>query len=135
MRYLGVMILAIVLATGASAQGDMMSKSQPKAASKTYSGYVVDQMCGGGMEKKSDPMSKAAAHTKECALESHCAESGFGLFIKGKYHPFDSTGSGLAKSMIEKSTRTDHLYAEVTGTMKGSTLEVNAIKESDPPKK
>ncbi len=129
MKLLGVLVLALLVASGASASGD--KKTETKAMS--YSGYVVDQMCGSGMAKKANAMDKAAAHTKDCALSASCAASGYGLFIKGKYHPFDSKGSGLAKAMLEKSTKADHMYAEVTGTMKGNTLNVTAIKEADAP--
>ncbi len=131
MKFVGVLILALLVATGASASGK--KKTETKAMS--YSGYVVDQMCGSGMAKKSDGMTKAAAHTKDCALSASCAASGFGLFMNGKYHPFDAKGSELAKAMLEKSTRADHLFAEVTGSMKGSTLDVTAMKEAEPPKK
>ena len=117
MKLFGVLALALLVATGAYASG---KDKKPESKAMMYSGYVVDQMCGSGMAKKTDGMTKAAAHTKDCALSSSCAASGFGLFMKGKYYTFDSKGSELAKSLVEKSTRTDHLYAEVTGSIKGT---------------
>ncbi len=133
MKYFGILVLALLVASGAYASGS--KKSEAKAKEKTYSGYVVDEMCGSGMAKKTDGAAKAASHTKDCALSEHCAASGFGLFMNGKFHPFNAKGTELAKSMIEKSTKSDHLYAEVTGTLKGNTLNVSAIKEADAPAK
>lgn len=139
LKYVGVFLLAVFLAVGASAQSKTKEKveSKTKTAMKamTYRGYVVDEMCASGMEKSADAMSKAAAHTRDCALSEHCAASGYGLFINGKYHPFDSKGSVLAKSMLEKSKASDHIYAMVTGSLKGNTLDVKAIKEEPAPKK
>ncbi len=138
MKYIGIAMLALFLAVGASAQSkeNTTAKAEMKGPAKemTYSGYVVDQMCAGGMEKKADAMTKAAAHTRDCALSEHCAASGYGLFINGKYHPFDSKGSELTKSMLEKSKTDNHIYAMVTGSMKGNTLEVSSIKEEAAPK-
>jgi len=130
MKLFGVLALALLVATGAYASGKT-KKTEAKAM--TYSGFVVDQMCGSGMAKKTDGMAKAAAHTKDCALSSSCAASGFGLFMKGKYYTFDSKGSDMAKSMLEKSTRSDHMFAEVTGSIKGTTMQVSSIKEADAP--
>src|SRR5262245_12148229 len=42
----------------------------------TLTGYLIDQMCGGAMKD----VSKAAEHTKDCALMDHCASSGYGIF-------------------------------------------------------
>ncbi len=130
MRSIGVLLLMFFLVAGASAQ----DKSKTPVKEMSYSGYVIDEMCGSGMVKKTDSMQKVAAHTRDCALSKSCAASGFGLFSEGKWVAFDKKGSAMAKSMLEKSKRDDHLYAEVDGTMKGKVLVVKSIKEADPPK-
>jgi hypothetical protein len=130
MKSLVVMLMLVVLAAGAPAQ----PKSKAATKEKDYSGYVVDRSCATGMMKKPDPMEKAAAHTRDCALAKACAASGYGLFTGGKWYAFDKEGSAMAKSMLENSKREDHMYAAVTGSMQGKTIVVKSIKEADPPK-
>lgn len=101
----------------------------------TLSGYVVDQMCAKGFAKKADPMVKAAAHTKECALEEACAASGYGIFSGGKYYKFDEKGSATAKKLIEQTKRTKGLYFEATGQVGDGSLTVASLKEATPEKK
>jgi hypothetical protein len=93
------------------------------------SGYVVDAMCAQGMLKKSDPMAKAAAHTKSCALEDDCAASGFGVFSDGKYYKFDEKGDTMAKDLIEKTSTEKGIMVDVTGSMKGDRLVVASVTE------
>lgn len=101
----------------------------------TLSGYVVDQMCAKGMAKKANAMEKAAAHTKQCALEESCSESGYGIFSDGKYYKFDEKGSATAKTLIEKSKRTKGLYFEASGKLGDGSLIVASLKEATPEKK
>jgi hypothetical protein len=75
-------------------------------------------------------MQKAAAHSKECALEDDCSASGYGLFSEGKWYVFDDAGSKQAKAAIEKEKRAKGLSYEVTGTVDGNTLAVASIKET-----
>ena len=88
---LGVLVLLVASLSFAQA---------PKTV--TLKGYVVDQMCAKTLAKKENVMDKAAAHTKKCALEEGCAESGYGLFSEGKYYRFDEKGSEQAKGLIEQ---------------------------------
>jgi type 1 fimbria pilin len=98
----------------------------------TLKGYVVDKMCAAGMAKKSDPMERAAKHTKDCALEDHCAASGYGIFSEGKYHAFDAKGNEKAKTAIEASKREKGLYYEATGSFDGETFALASLKEASP---
>lgn len=112
-----------------SAQDNEAAK--PKQTS--LQGYVVDQMCAKSMAKKSDPMTRAAKHTKECALEEACAASGFGVFYgDGKWVKFDAEGDKLALEMFEKSTKANEFKAEVSGEMKGDRFVVASLKEVAP---
>ena len=100
----------------------------------TLRGYVVDQMCAKGFAKKTNSMEKAAAHTRECALEESCAASGYGIFSDGKYYKFDEKGSATAKGLIEKSKRAKGLYFEASGVLNDGTLTVASLKEATPAK-
>jgi hypothetical protein len=96
----------------------------------TLKGYVVDQMCAKGIAKKENMMEKAAGHTRQCALEENCAESGYGMFSEGKWYKFDDKGSAKAKGMIEKSKREKGLYFEAMGKVEGDTFVLSSLKEA-----
>ena len=100
----------------------------------TLKGYVVDQMCAGKMAMKEDAMNKAANHSKDCALDEHCAASGYGIFSGGKYYRFDEKGSATAKNLIEKSKREKGMYFEAKGTVGDGTMMLTSLKEATPPK-
>jgi len=131
-----VILMVCLFALTAGAQDKPEMKKEMKKMAKeamavtTMKGYVVDQMCAKGMAKKENMMEKAAAHTKECALEENCAESGYGLFSDGKYYPFDETGSEKAHELIEKTSKKKEIMVEVSGTLDGTTLAVADIKEA-----
>jgi hypothetical protein len=100
----------------------------------TLKGYVVDQMCAGKMAMKENAMEKAEGHSKDCALDDHCAGSGYGIFSDGKYYKFDEKGSATAKGLIEKSKREKGLYFVAKGTVGDSTMTLTSLKEATPPK-
>ncbi len=104
---------------------------------KTVTGYLVDKMCGSGIVKKgpAEAMLKAAKHTRECALEPGCAESGYGVVTDGKFVKFDENGDKKAKELLTKSTLKDHILVEVSGNMQGDVLTVGALKETSMQKK
>lgn len=103
-------------------------QAQEKTTS-TVKGYVVDQMCAKKMATKKDVMEKAAAHSKDCALDDACAASGYGIFSDGKYYKFDEKGSAKAKELIEASKLEKGLYMEATGHLGDGTLQVVTLKE------
>jgi hypothetical protein len=109
-----------------------LSTFAQESKSVTVKGYVVDKMCATGMVKKSDPMERAAKHTKDCALEDHCAASGFGIVSDGKWHAFDPKGSDKAKAAIEGSKREKGLYYEATGSFDGELFTLVSLKEATP---
>ena len=100
----------------------------------TLKGYVVDQMCAAKMAMKENPMEKAGGHSKDCALDDHCAGSGYGIFSDGKFYKFDEKGSARAKELIEKSKREKGLFFEAKGTVGDGTMMVTSLKEATPPK-
>lgn len=91
----------------------------------TFTGYLLDQMCGGSVKD----VSKAAEHTKECALMDHCAAAGYGIFAEGKFIKFDAEGSKKAKTIFEKSNKEKDIQVVADGTLNGDVLTVSTIKE------
>ncbi len=128
MRYVSVAVLICMLAAVGFAQ-----ENQGNAAQTTMNGYLIDAMCGKKMATKDKPMEKAAAHTKDCAMNDACAASGFGVLSDGKYYKFDADGSEKAKQLLEQSSREDNLFVQVTGTVQDSTMTVSSITEATPP--
>jgi hypothetical protein len=100
-----------------------MGIAQGKKA--TLTGHLVDQMCGGEVKDAT----KAADHSKECALMDHCASSGFGIFANGKYVKFDAEGSKKAKALVEKTKKEKDIAIVAEGTLEGDTLTVATLKE------
>ncbi len=133
MRAMSIAVLVCALATLAFAQDDQAKTPQGSATQTTMNGYLVDVMCGSKMATKDKPMEKAAAHTKDCALNDACAASGFGVLSDGKYYKFDADGSEKARHLLEQSSRTDNLFVQVSGTLQDNTLTVSDIAEAAPP--
>lgn len=128
-RFVAFFVLLAFVTAGGRAQE---KKPEGSSALKTVTlkGYIVDQMCAQSMQKRGNPMQKAAAHTKECALEENCSASGYGLFSDGKWYVFDEAGSRKARVVIEKEKRERGLSYEVTGMLEGNKLAVASIKET-----
>ncbi len=118
-----IIVLSFVLTAGAQ-------ESKPV----TLKGYVVDQMCGTKMAAKENAMEKAEGHSKDCALDDHCAASGFGIMSDGKYYKFDEKGSAMAKSLIEKSKREKGMFFVAKGTVGEGTMTLTSLKEATPGK-
>ena len=95
----------------------------------TLQGYVVDQMCAKTMAGKENTMKKAAAHTRDCALEEECAASGYGVFSEGKWYKFDEAGDEMASELLENTDTEKGIMVEVTGKMKDEALVVASIEE------
>ena len=111
-----------------------LTASAQDAKPSTLKGYVVDQMCAGKMATKENAMEKAEGHSKDCALDDHCAASGYGIFSGGKYYKFDDKGSATAKDLIEKSKREKGLFFEAKGTIDDGTMTLTSLKEATPGK-
>ncbi len=133
MRYVSIAVLVFALAAIGFAQQDQSNAQQGSATQTTMNGYLIDAMCEKKMASKDKPMEKAAAHTKDCAMNDACAASGFGVLSDGKYYKFDEDGSAKAKQLLDQSSREDNLYVQVTGTVQDSTMTVATISEAAPP--
>lgn len=102
-----------------------------KPMTHSMKGYLVDKMCATGMVKKTpeEAMAKAAKHTKSCALDESCVESGFGLVYDGKWIKFDEAGDKKALAWLKKTDKKNDLVVEVTGTHDGDIFKVASLKE------
>jgi hypothetical protein len=109
--------------------GDKKESTAEKGGTTTLKGYVVDASCAKDMAGKEDVMTKAANHTKKCALEDMCAASGYGVFSDGKWYKFDEAGDKQAKELVEKTSKTKEIAVEVKGKKGDGTMAVTSIKE------
>jgi hypothetical protein len=92
------------------------------AAPDTFSDVsLIDSNCS--KKAAADPDS----HTRECALK--CQASGYGIITKDhKFLKFDATGNTKITEDLKASGKKDHLRVDVTGDVKGDTLQVTSIK-------
>jgi len=135
MRNVLSLIVLFVLVTGIGLAQDKMEKMDKKptksdAKTEKVHGYIVDAMCAKGMAGKETTMKKAAAHTRVCALEEECANSGFGVFSDGKWYKFDAAGDKKAKEMLEKTTTQKGIMVDVAGSIQDGQLIVASLMES-----
>ena len=96
-------------------------------------GYVVDVVCGADHTKDNpeDATKFGAEHTKECALMEECVKSGYGIFADGKWYPFDAKGNTLAKALLEKTTKKDHIKVTVEGMKHEGKIIVEKLTETE----
>lgn len=132
---ISVVTLAVVLATFTLTAQDKMDAMGKKsmAMAQMWKGYLVDKMCATGYVKDGDVAkanTKGAKHTKSCALEENCMESGYGLIIDGKYVKFDQGGDKMAADFLNKSKKKDNFLVEVSGTKDGDLVKVKSIAEA-----
>jgi hypothetical protein len=92
------------------------------AAAETYKDVpVLDVNCS--KKAVADPDS----HTRACALK--CEASGFGVVTSDKqFLKLDAQGNKEIVEALKSSEKKDHLRVDVTGDVKGDTLEVKSIK-------
>jgi hypothetical protein len=96
-------------------------------------GYVVDVKCAAerAKGKPEDAMKFAAEHTKKCALEEACVRSGYGIFADGQWFPFDAKGSELAKALLQKTQKKDHIKVTVEGAKHEGKIFVQNLTEAN----
>jgi hypothetical protein len=108
------------------------------ASAQTYTGYLVDQLCGISgvdIQDSTDLTKSPEKHQLTCAMMPGCLASGFGLFIKQsdgtyRFYKFDAAGSQLAiDNVINKTKKADNFLVDVNGTMNGDTITVTTITE------
>src|SRR2546421_4985769 len=92
------------------------------AAAEDYKDVpVVDVNCS--KKVAADPDS----HTRACALK--CEGSGFGVITGDKqFLKFDAEGNKEVVAALKASDKKDHLRVDVSGDVKGDTLQVKSVK-------
>jgi len=92
------------------------------AAAETYKDVpLVDVNCS--KKVAADPDS----HTRACALK--CDGSGFGVITGDKqFLKFDAEGNKEVVAALKASDKQDHLRVDVSGDVKGDTLQVKSVK-------
>jgi hypothetical protein len=92
------------------------------AAAETYKDVpLVDVNCS--KKVAADPDS----HTRACALK--CEGSGFGVITGDKqFLKFDAEGNKEVVAALKASDKKDHLRVDVSGDVKGDTLQVKSVK-------
>ena len=63
-----------------------------------------------------------------------CIASGYGIYVdKGDgsfdFYKLDKSRSDLALNILKNETKKDHVQLEVTGMLKGDTIQVKTLKE------
>ena len=96
-------------------------------------GFLVDVMCATEhvKDKAEDAAKFAGEHTKDCALMEDCVKSGYGIFVDGKWYAFDSKGNGLAKGLMQKTARKDHIKVAVEGMLHEGKIMVEKLTETE----
>lgn len=110
--------------------GFTYSFAQNAKAPKTtsWTGYLADRMCSDNLITSVD---KAAGHTKECLVEDHCAGSGYGVIVDGKWYQFDKKGNELTAALLKMTNRERGIQVEVTGTIKKNKIAVTNLAEKN----
>lgn len=116
------MIMALLLPLVSSC-----SASAEKVSAETMSGYIMDTHC---FLKKPDP----GLDSKKCLQMAGCAATGYGIAVKqedstykfyvfdGNFAPESTAAQLLAVNLINETTKTDHIYITIAGTLSGKTI-------------
>ncbi len=81
---------------------------------------LVDHHCYSKV--KADPDS----HPKSCLLQ--CSKSGYGILTSdGTWLKFDKAGNEKAMAALKATDKTDHIRVNVTGELKGKTIDVSEL--------
>jgi len=87
-------------------------------------GYVIDNMCAGGMHGSEEDASK---HPNACSLMPACEKSGFAVVAKDKTYKLDEQGNKLAAEVLKGAKTKKGLKVDVEGTLDGDTLHAEKL--------
>jgi hypothetical protein len=90
----------------------------------TLKGDIIDNMCAKASQDNLTEFVKN--HTKECALMTHCAASGFAIYADGQLHKFDETSNKKIEEFLKKSN--SKLQVEVKVKKSGEEFSLVSIK-------
>jgi len=100
----------------------------------TYSGYLIDRTCEASITHgKGDPVPALKLHSRDCALEPTCSEAGYALYTNGRFIDFDTKGNQIVHKYYEGTKLESGHYVVIVGSLKGSLLSPDSIKEATAP--
>ena len=137
-----VIILCLSLTTMISG----FTSCAKEVSAQTLSGYLIDSHC---FVKKPD----SSLDSKTCLMMPTCAATGYGIavpqsdksykfyYFDGEYAPKATDTQVLAANIASSTTKKDHLYVTVSGTLTGKekkdaygtsypVMKVTSISES-----
>ncbi|MFC6825428.1 hypothetical protein [Halopelagius fulvigenes] len=97
---------------------------------ETVEGFVIDIACVRKNPREGLP-EDARTHTKECALEGHCVESGYAVVTdEDRLVLLDSDATTQVVETIERSeTERGHRVRVKRERTDGGTMETTAVEE------
>jgi hypothetical protein len=90
----------------------------------SFNGDIVDNMCAGA--NKDNLAEFLKTHSKECALMSHCAASGYSIFADGELYKFDQASNKKVEEFLRKPD--SKLQVEVKVEKVGEELKLVSIQ-------
>lgn len=96
---------------------------------ESHEGYLVDIAC---IRKypESELLTRARAHTRECALSGHCMESGYGLVREDRQVVLlDDAATPSVVSVIRGSNRDRGIRLRVERDMEDSEMRTTRVEE------
>ena len=92
-------------------------------------GYVVDLACIRHYPQ-SEILQRAEQHTRHCALEGHCAESGYGLVdSSGRVAALDPEATARVLELVRNSHRENGIRLRVQRETQGSEMKTVSVEE------
>ena len=96
---------------------------------ETLQGYVVDIAC---LRKypRSELVQKAQAHSRNCGLMGHCAESGYGLVSQdGQLTLLDTHATPMVMAAVQESDLDQGIQLKVQRQMKDQEMTTQNVQE------
>ena len=88
---------------------------------------LIDKLCSAKAAQQGGQA--AAGHSRDCALMSDCAGSGYGvLTAEGKFIALDAEGNKKAAKALHSSKKTKNLRVRVSGEQSGDTFQVKSLR-------
>jgi hypothetical protein len=104
----------------------------PLPDTETLDGYVVDLIC---LRKypAGEYAERARAHTRACALDGHCIESGFGLVsADGRVALLDPSATPLVVDAVRGSEREAGIRLRVRREERDGAIKTVDVEEETP---
>lgn len=98
------------------------------AGQVTKTGILIDARCAKAAGSNAQ---KVEMHKASCALMDPCVESGYGLFVDGKFYKFNKDGDAQALNYFKNvNKRKTGIKVAVTGDFSGDNVKVEKIATS-----